>query len=80
MNINTEVLVVSWEIDQKEIMRKPRIIIRIAVEENAGQNRKVKAGNNPFKSVTYFQYLGTAINQNCIHGETKIRLNSGNGC
>jgi len=65
------VLVVNWEIDQKEILRKASIFIRIAFEENAEQNQNIKAGNKPFKSVTYFQCLGTAINQNCIHEEIK---------
>jgi hypothetical protein len=40
---------------------------------NSGQNQNIK--------VTKFKYLGmTLTNQNDIHDEIKIRLNSGNAC
>jgi hypothetical protein len=75
------VLVASWEIGPEGNSDEAEYIyIGIAQEQNAGQNQNVKAGNKPFKSVTYFQYLPTAISQNCIYAETKIRLNSGNAC
>jgi hypothetical protein len=48
---------------------------------NSGQNQNIRIANESFENVTKFKYLGTALtNQNDIHDEIKIILNSGNAC
>jgi hypothetical protein len=47
--------------------------------QKAGQS--IKIANRSFDDVANFKYLGTTLtDQNCIHEETKSRLNSGNAC
>jgi hypothetical protein len=49
--------------------------------QKAGQRQSVKIENRSLESVAQFKYLGTTLtDQNCIHGEIKSRLNSGNAC
>jgi hypothetical protein len=49
--------------------------------QKAGQRHCIKKANNSFKDVVTLKYLGkTPTHQNCMHEDTKIRLNSGNAC
>jgi hypothetical protein len=48
---------------------------------NSGENQNIRIANESFENVAKFKYFGTTLtNQNDIHDEIKIRLNSGNGC
>ena len=41
----------------------------------------IRISSKPFGSVEQFRYFGTTLtNQNCIHEQTKSRLQSGNAC
>jgi hypothetical protein len=35
--------------------------------QKAGQRQSIKIGNRSFESMAKFKYLGTLIDQNCIH-------------
>jgi hypothetical protein len=46
--------------------------------QNSEQNQNIRRANESFESVATFKYLGmTLTNQNDIHDEIKIKLNSG---
>jgi hypothetical protein len=46
---------------------------------NSGQNQNIRTANELFGSMATFKYVGMTLrNQNDIHDEIKIRLNSGN--
>jgi hypothetical protein len=48
---------------------------------NSGQNQNMRIANKSFEKVAQFKFLRmTLSNQNDIHDEIKIRLNSGNAC
>jgi hypothetical protein len=48
---------------------------------NSGQNQNIRIANESFENLAKFKYLRTTLtNQNDIHDEIKIRLNSGNAC
>jgi hypothetical protein len=50
-------------------------------DQNAGKNGYIQIGNESFKTVEQFKYLGTTLtNQNSTHEEIKSRLKSGNAC
>jgi hypothetical protein len=48
--------------------------------ENAGQYQNVNASNETFEIVATFYKLGTTYQNDCIHEETKSKLNSKNAC
>jgi hypothetical protein len=49
--------------------------------QTTGQSHNIKVANKSFQHAANFKYFGTTVtNQNCIHEETKSRLNSGNDC
>jgi hypothetical protein len=53
----------------------------VSLEQNAGQNRKIKIGNISFENMSQFKYLRiTVTNQKLIQEEIKRRLNSGSAC
>jgi hypothetical protein len=46
---------------------------------NSGQNQNIRIADESFENVAKCKYFGTTLtNQNDIHDEIKIRLNSGN--
>ena len=50
-------------------------------DQNAGRIDSVRIDNSTFQRVEEFKYLGTALtDRNCIAGENKSRLKSGNAC
>jgi len=55
--------------------------ISMSFEHKKAENHNIKIGNKSSENVAKFRYLGTTlIDQNCICGEFKRRLNSGNAC
>jgi hypothetical protein len=49
-------------------------------DPNSGRNQNIRIDNESFENVEKFKYLTTLTNQNDIHDEIKIRINSGNAC
>ena len=53
----------------------------MSCELKEAENQNKKIGNKSSESVAKFRYLETTlIDQKCIYGEFKRRLNSGNAC
>jgi len=47
--------------------------------QNAGKNHNLMIANKSYENVVKFKYLEMSLTtQDCIHEESKIRLNSGN--
>jgi hypothetical protein len=48
----------------------------ISHKQNADKNQNTDTGNNSFKTMAKFKSLGTTLAyQNCVHEESKCRLN-----
>jgi hypothetical protein len=53
----------------------------ISHHPNSRQNQNIMIANESFENVATFKHLGTTLtNQNDIHHEIKIRVNSGDAC
>jgi hypothetical protein len=77
---NTEALLdASEEVGLEVNLEKTKYMLMS--HQKIGQKRSIKIANRSFEDVAKFKYLGTTLaDQNCMHEETKSRLNSGNAC
>jgi hypothetical protein len=81
INKKTEVLLDASKEVCLEVNAEKTKRMSMSRHQTAGQNHCMKAANKSSGNVAMFEYLGTTVtNQNCIHEEIKIRLNSGNAC
>jgi hypothetical protein len=78
---NTETLFdASKEVGVEINVEKNKYML-LSGQQNVGQNRGIRIGNDSFENVSQFKYLGTTVtNQNLIQEEIKRRLNYGNAC
>jgi hypothetical protein len=79
INKNTEAMLeASKEVGLKVNAEKMKYMI-MPRHQKAGLNHNLLISNKSLENVAKLKYLGkAATNQNCIHVETKSRLNSGN--
>jgi hypothetical protein len=53
----------------------------LMLRQKIGQKHSMKIAKRFIEDVAKYRYLGaTLTGQNCMHGEIKSRLNSGNAC
>jgi hypothetical protein len=78
---NTETLLEASRDVGLEINAEKSKYMIMSCHRNSGQNQNIKIANESIENVAKFKYLGaTLTNQNNIHDEINIRLNSGNVC
>jgi hypothetical protein len=78
---NTQTLIDTSKEVGLEVNTEITKYMLLSSHQNAGQNHDIKIANRYFENVAQFKYLGLAVtNQNLIHEEIKMRLNSGNAC
>jgi hypothetical protein len=64
-----------------EINAEKTMYMIMSRHPNSGQNQNIRIANESFEKVAKLKYLETKLtNQNEIHDEKKIRLNSRNAC
>jgi hypothetical protein len=78
---NTEALLdASKEVGQEVNPKKTKYML-MSRSQKIGQKHSIKIANRSFAYVAKFKYLGTTLtDQNHMHEEINIRLNSGNAC
>jgi hypothetical protein len=76
---NAEALLdASKEIGLEVNSQKTKYVF-MSCHQTAGQSNYISVANESFEKVANFKYLGaTLMDQNCIHEESRSRLNSGN--
>jgi hypothetical protein len=78
---NTETLLEAGKNVGLEINAEKTKYMIMSRHLNSKQNQNIRIANESFENVATFKYLRTALtDQNSIHYEVKIRLNSGNAC
>jgi hypothetical protein len=78
---NTEALLITSDETGLEVNAEKTKYRVMSQDQKAGQNGYIQIGNESFKTVEQFKYLGkTLMNQNSIREEIKCRLKLGNAC
>jgi hypothetical protein len=81
LNKNTETLINASEQVGLEMNVEKSKYMFLSRHQNAGENLDIKIAKRSFENMSQFKYLGrTVTDQNLIHEEIWIRLNSGNAC
>jgi hypothetical protein len=70
----------SKKVDLEFNPEKTKIMLMSCYQE-VEQKHSIKTANRSFECIASLKYFGTALtDQNCLHGQIKSRLNSGNAC
>jgi hypothetical protein len=78
---NTETLLEASRHIRLEINAEKTRYLFMSLHPKSGRKQCIRIANESFKNVEKFKHLGTTLtNQNDIHDEIKIRLNSENVC
>ena len=78
---NAEAVVVAGKETGLEVNVNKTQYMVMSGDQNGSTSHSMKIDNSSFGRMGEFRYLGTALTyQNCIQGEIKSRLKSGNAC
>jgi hypothetical protein len=78
---NTEALLDTSKEVGLEVKPEKTMYMLMSCYQKAGEKHSIKIANRSFEDVAKLKYLGTTLtDQNCMHKEIKIRLNTGNAC